>query len=94
MRSLQQYFFDKAFVSCRSVCMEFGVTDINEDSAMLYKIALQHAHQKFLVVDHTKLDKTSFSAVIPLEKMDAIITDCEFSSEWKEWLTKNSVQYY
>lgn len=94
VRSLQQYFFDKAFVSCRSVCMEFGVTDINEDSAMLYKIALQHAHQKFLVVDHTKLDKTSFSAVIPLEKMDAIITDCEFSSEWKEWLTKNSVQYY
>ena len=74
--------------------MEFGVTDINEDSAMLYKIALQHAHQKFLVVDHTKLDKTSFSAVIHLEKMDAIITDCEFSSEWKEWLTKNSVQYY
>ena len=48
--------------------MEFGVTDINEDSAMLYKIALQHAHQKFLVVDHTKLDKTSFSAVIPLGK--------------------------
>ena len=94
VRSLQQYFFDKAFVSCRSVCREFGVTDINEDSAMLYKIALQHAHQKFLVVDHTKLDKTSFSAVIPLEKMDAIITDCEFSPEWKEWLTKNSVQYY
>lgn len=94
VRSLQQYFFDKAFVSCRSVCMEFGVTDINDDNAMLYKVALQHAQQKFLVVDHTKLNKTSFSSVIPLEEMDAIITDCEFTPEWKEWLTRHSVQYY
>ena len=94
VRTLSQYFFDKAFVSCRSVCMEFGVTEINDDTAMLYKVALQHAHQKYLVVDHTKLNKTSLSSVIPLKEMDAIITDCDFSPEWKDWLNRNSVQYY
>lgn len=94
IRSLQQYFFDKAFVSCRSVCTEFGITDINDDTAMVYKTALQHAQQKFLVVDHTKLDKTSFAAVTPLEEMDGIIMDREFTSEWKEWLNQHRIRYY
>ena len=94
VRNLQQYFIDKAFISCRSVSMEFGVTDTNDNSAMLHKLAYQHAKQKFLAVDHSKLNKSSFPSVIPLKELDGIIMDMEFSPEWKDCLRRSQVRYY
>ncbi len=93
-RSLKQYFFDKAFISCRSVDMEFGVTDTNDNSALIHHLALSHAKQKYLVVDQSKLDKVSFTSVIPLTELDGIILNTEFAPEWKDFLNKNNIRYY
>lgn len=94
IRNLQNYFLDKAFISCRSVSMEFGVTDTNDNDALLHKIALLHAKQTFLVIDHSKLNNASFSHVAFLNQLHGIILDKEFSAEWKECLQKNHVLYY
>lgn len=94
IRNLQQYFTDKAFISCRSVNMEFGVTDTNDNTALLHQIALHHAKQKFLAVDHSKLNHISFASVVPLKELDGIIMDKEFSPEWKEFLQRNQIAYY
>lgn len=94
IRNLQQYFIDKVFLSCRSVSLEFGVTDTSDNSAMLHRTALQHARQKYLTVDHSKLDKVSFTSVAPLKELDGIITDTELSQEWKKCLERNQIQYY
>lgn len=93
-RSLKLYFFDKAFISCRSVDMEFGVTDTNDNSALIHHLALSHAKQKYLVVDQSKLDKVSFTSVIPLTELDGIILNTEFAPEWKDFLNKNNIRYY
>ena len=94
IRNLQNYFLDKAFISCRSVSMEFGVTDTNDNDAMLHKIALSHAKQTFLVVDHSKLDYASFSHVANLDQLDGIILDKEFTPQWKACLSQNNVAFY
>ena len=93
-RSLKQYFFDKAFISCRSVNMEFGITDTSDNSAVMHHLALSHAKQKYLVVDHSKLDNISFTSISPLEDLDGIVMDTEFSPEWKEFLNKHHIRYY
>ena len=93
-RSLRQYFFDKAFISCRSIDMEFGATDTSDNSAVIHYLALSHAKQKYLAVDHSKLNNVSFTSVIPLNELDGIILDTEFSPEWKDFLDKNNVRYY
>ena len=93
-RSLKQYFFDKAFISCRSVDIEFGITDTSDTSAVIHHLALSHAKQKYLVVDHSKLDKVSFTSVAPLSELDGIVMDTEFSPEWKDFLDKNNIRYY
>ena len=93
-RSLRQYFFDKAFISCRSIDMEFGATDTSDNSAVSHYLALSHAKQKYLAVDHSKLNNVSFTSVIPLNELDGIILDTEFSPEWKDFLDKNNVRYY
>ena len=93
-RSLKQYFFDKAFISCRSVDIEFGITDTSDTSAVIHHLALSHAKQKYLVVDHSKLDKVSFTSVAPLPELDGIVMDTEFSPEWKDFLDRNNIRYY
>ncbi len=94
VRNLQRYFVDKAFVSTRSVSMEYGLTDTNDNTAAMHRIALEHAKHRYLAVDHSKLDINSFSSVCPLSELDGIIMDQEFSEGWKRCLEKNGVEYY
>lgn len=94
LRNMQQYFVDKAFISCRSVSMEYGITDISDNAAIMHRLVIDHAKQTFLVVDHSKLNYASFTSVIPIKELDAIIMDQDFSPEWKEYLEKNKVLYY
>lgn len=94
VRNLQQYFVDKAFISCRSVSMEFGITDTSENSAVLHRIALEHAKHKYLAVDHSKLNNASFASVCPIKELDGIIMDTDFSPEWRECLKRNQVKSY
>lgn len=94
IQCLQRYFVDKAFISCRSVSMEFGLTDTSENGAMLHRVALEHAKQKYLVADHSKIDNTSFASVCPVSALDGIVTDMELDQNWKNFLWKNGVAYY
>ena len=94
IRNLQQYFVDKCFISCRSVSMEFGMTDTNDNTAVLHRIALEHAKQRFLAVDHSKLNGASFSSLAPLKELDGIIMDAEFTAQWQECLKQNQGRIY
>ena len=91
LRNLEQYYVDKAILSCRSVSMEFGITDTNDSDAALHKLILSHARHKFLVIDHSKLDNTSFSHVAPISALDGIVMDRDFSTTWQQYLNKHHV---
>ncbi|MCF0228907.1 MAG: DeoR/GlpR transcriptional regulator [Parasporobacterium sp.] len=93
-RSLEQYHFDKCFISCRSVSMDAGMTDSKDDDAIIHHIALTHAHEKYLAIDNTKLNRSSFSSVAPVSILDGIIMDRPFPMDWTDFLDKNSVKYY
>lgn len=94
VRSLEQYYVDKAIISCRSVSMEFGLTDTNDNDALLHRMALEHAREKYLAIDYSKLDKTSFSSILPLSVLDGIIMDRNFPVSWIKYLGENQVQIY
>ncbi|MBN2899749.1 MAG: DeoR/GlpR transcriptional regulator, partial [Clostridia bacterium] len=88
---IQKYFVDKAFVSCRSVHLDFGITDSNEQQAEIRKIAFKHSHQTFLVVDHTKFNKTSFSFIADLSDIDEIVTNQPLSEAWVDRLKQEGI---
>lgn len=94
VRNMEQYFVDKCFISCRSVSMEHGMTDTNDNSAAMHRIALEHAKQRFLAVDSSKLGWNSFSSIAPLKLLDGIITETDLSPEWRECLEQNRVRIY
>lgn len=90
--NLSNYFFDSAFISCRSASIQHGITDANEQQAVIRKIAAEHAINVFLVTDHTKLDKTSFASICDFGLIGTLIVDETLSSEWKQFLTDNHVE--
>lgn len=90
-QNLESYFFDTAFISCRSVNMKHGITDSNEQQAGIRRLAAEHGNKTFLVADYTKFDRTSFASICDFDVIDTIIVDQALSDEWHEFLTERNV---
>ncbi len=92
--TIGRYYFDKAFLSCRSVSLEHGITDSNDEIAEVRRLVLSRAHGVFLVVDHTKFNKTSFVNIGGLQQVSAIITDKPLEKKWKDHLDSKNIKVF
>lgn len=90
--NMTKYFFDTAFISCRSVSMQHGITDSNELQAGIRKLAAEHANHVYLVADYTKFDRTSFARICEFEDINTIVVDNQLSEEWRQFLLEKNVQ--
>ncbi len=91
VEDLSRYYVDKAFLSCRTVHMEYGATDSNEGEALARRTVLRRSRYTYLAVDHSKLDGISFLNICPLEDLTGIICDQPLSSEWQSRLKEINV---
>ena len=91
---LSRYYVDKAFLSCRTVHMEFGATDSNEGEALARRTMLHRSHSTYLAVDHSKLDGVSFLNICPLEDLTGIICDQPLSPVWQNHLKEIGVEAF
>ncbi|WP_078592811.1 DeoR/GlpR family DNA-binding transcription regulator [Evansella clarkii] len=89
--NLKQYFFDAAFISCRSVSMEHGITDSNEAQAGIRNIAAEHGKQIFLIADYTKFDKTSFTKICSFDQIQHVVVDEKLSDSWHAFLKDKQI---
>lgn len=88
---MMQYFVDKAFISCRSIHLKSGITDSNEQQAEVRKLAIKHSNHAYLVVDHTKFDKTSFALIGQIEEINTVVVNRPLPPEWVEAFQANNV---
>lgn len=93
IRAMNQYHFDMAIVSCRSLALSGGIMDSNEQQAEIRSLALSLASQTILVADYTKLDRTAFCQIAPLTSINTLVVDAPLSSEWKDYLSKYDIAY-
>lgn len=91
---LGYYFVDKAFISCRSLSLQHGITDSNEDSAAIRQSLLNRSNKVYIIADYSKFNKTSFVNICDYSAIDGIITDYPFTDEWITLLTENNVEIY
>lgn len=89
--NMRNYFFDTAFISCRSISMQHGITDSNEQQAEIRNIAVEHANNVFLVADYTKFDRTSFASICSFDCINTIVSDRKLSPEWHEFLQSHNI---
>lgn len=81
---LSQLYFDKAFISCRSVSLESGLTESTEKWCAIRKLSIQRSKCTFLAADFSKFDQNSLVKVGDLSAIHAIITDSPLSQRWHE----------
>ncbi|MNJ01969.1 HTH-type transcriptional repressor GlcR [compost metagenome] len=72
--------------------MDRGVTDSNEPECELKKYMLRQAEKVVLLADHTKFNKTAFTKLVELSRIDVLITDRKPSEAWLKRLAEENVE--
>lgn len=91
-RSLGMYHVNKAFISCKGVHLEKGLSDFNELQALLKKQMMDIADETILMVDSSKFGTRAFSQIAPITKIDCIITDSNIDEQTKKQLEEKNIK--
>ena len=91
-QSLNSFYIDKAFFSCRSISIKQGITDSSEDIGILHQKLIERCDKVFLIADFSKFDKASFLHVCDFDNLTAIVTDKCLPNNWKDFLQKKNVK--
>lgn len=74
-RSLDLYHVNKAFISCKGIAADKGLSESNELQARLKQKMIHLADQVYLLADYSKFGHQSFAWVASLNSIHQIITD-------------------
>lgn len=85
-KALHEYYVDKAFISCRTVSMENGITESTDQWASIRRLMIERSNKQYLVVDHTKFDQTSFVRICDFNDITLVVTDQKLNDRWHETL--------
>lgn len=94
LSTLQQFQFDRVFITCRSFDFQHGLGTTDEEQALFKKTVITHAQQVNLLADHSRFDRVSFVRFADFEDIHNIFTDHLLSQEWKDFFDYKSVSYY
>ena len=84
LKTLREYFVDKAFISCRSLSLTNGVTESTDQWALIRHLMIEHSDRHYLVADHTKFGQTSFVRISGFDEITAIVTNRPLDEAWHE----------
>ncbi len=90
-KHLKTFNIDKAFMACTAISLKSGVTNASFEEYEIKKTALEISREHFLLVDHTKFDKTSLMTYCEPNQFDHIITDVKPSDDYIEYFKNNNV---
>lgn len=89
---LSRYYVDKSFVSCRGADRLAGITDGSAVNGRIRAMMLRRAGRRYLVLDHTKLDKTNFFRICDFDAVHAVVADAFPETGWREFLRQRGVE--
>lgn len=91
---ISNFHLDKAFISCRAIDMEKGLSDKNEWESGLRKEVIENTDSVYLLMDHTKFDRVTFIQTCGFEKITAVITDRYLTDKWKDFFNSKGIDFY
>ncbi|PAE25767.1 DeoR/GlpR family DNA-binding transcription regulator [Bacillus sp. 7894-2] len=85
-RSLDMYHVNKTFISCKGLHLENGLSDSNEEQAILKKRMAERSDKVIVMADSSKFGVKGFSQIMPINNAHHIMTDSKIDSGIKEKL--------
>ncbi len=89
--TLEQLHGFVAFIGADGVSMEVGPTASDPESAHINRLAVRHAREAILLVDHSKLAHASVFRIVDWKPISRLVTDREPPAEWREFLDGHDV---
>lgn len=89
---LAHYYVDKSFVSCRGADRFAGITDGSAVNGRIRAMMLRRAGKRYLVLDHTKLDKTNFFQICDFDAIHAVVADTFAETIWRDFLHQRGIE--
>ncbi|KUK12817.1 MAG: Transcriptional regulator, DeoR family [Moorella sp. 60_41] len=74
-KALASYNIHKAFISCKGVTLEEGITESTEAQARVKAQMVGGAKEVILLADHDKFGTAALATVAPVRAVDKLITD-------------------
>jgi DeoR family fructose operon transcriptional repressor len=71
----RDHFADKAFMGAGGVHAHMGLTDYYPDEIASRRVILEHAAERYVLADSSKLGHVAFGKVCDLAELSAVITD-------------------
>lgn len=91
-RSLDAYYVDKVFLSCKGVHLERGISESNELQARIKEKMIGRAEEVILLADSSKFGVQAFTHVAELDQVDVIITDRKIPRDTVEKLEARGIK--
>ncbi|MFX3633338.1 MAG: DeoR/GlpR family DNA-binding transcription regulator [Candidatus Pristimantibacillus sp.] len=90
-RSLDAYYVDKLFLSCKGVHLERGISESNELQARIKLKMIGIADEVILLADSSKFGVQAFTHVAELNEVHRIVTDRHLPEQTISQLTDRSI---
>lgn len=90
-RSLDAYHVDKAFLSCKGLHLERGISESNELQARIKQKMVGMADHVILLADSSKYGVQAFTHVADLHNIHMLITDAGLSPEEADQLEQRGI---
>lgn len=90
-KMLENFYVDKAIVSCKGLDIKKGATDSTEADAEIKKSMISCSKKLILAADSTKFGKISFAKILDLRKGDVLVTDALPDDTWRQRLDEIGV---
>lgn len=91
-RSLESYYVNKAFLSCKGFHSRRGLSEANEQQAKVKEFMMKNAETVYMMVDSSKFGIQSFIKLGDFEQLDYVITDRKTKKEIIEQIEEKGIQ--
>ena len=89
---LKQISATRAFLGCDGLTLDGGITSAHPLIAEAGRMMASRSEQLIVLADHTKLGKAGFVPIMPIERIDLLITDARAPEEIITSLRKRGIQ--
>lgn len=91
IKCFEQYHVDHAFIGTDGFSKERGLSNHHVDAAEVVRCMRERADKTVLLADSSKVNKNGFVSVMPLQKVDQIITDKDMSAADQEMIRECNI---
>ncbi len=90
--TLEQLRGYQCFIGADGLAMDFGPSAADIDSAHLYRLAIQHARETIVVVDHSKFQSASLFKLVDWPRIQKLVTDQTPDEPWLTFFRGQNIE--